>query len=96
MAKKLRMLRTAKSYIKKHEGELAQSKQAKDIFATWSNWFRNVSSIEGRNIPPNTKTIFSATFLTTVGHLRSSQRSVAHMFLLNSSIFIDSKERSLS
>ena len=43
MAKKLRMLRAAKAYIKKHEGELAQSKQAKDIFATYSNWFRNVS-----------------------------------------------------
>lgn len=43
MAKKLRALRIAKSYIKKHEGELAQSKQAKDIFATYSNWFRNVS-----------------------------------------------------
>ncbi|OQR73549.1 hypothetical protein BIW11_09658, partial [Tropilaelaps mercedesae] len=41
MAKKLRMLRTAKSYIKKHEGELAQSKQARDIFASYSNWFRN-------------------------------------------------------
>ncbi|XP_022643750.1 transmembrane channel-like protein 3 [Varroa destructor] len=41
MAKKLRMLRTAKAYIKKHEGELAQSKQARDIFATYSNWFRN-------------------------------------------------------
>ncbi|XP_028968963.1 transmembrane channel-like protein 3 [Galendromus occidentalis] len=41
MAKKLRMLRSAKAYIKKHEGELAQSKQAKDIFASYSNWFRN-------------------------------------------------------
>lgn len=45
MAKKLRMLRTAKAYIKKHEGELAQSKQARDIFATYSNWFRNVSEL---------------------------------------------------
>lgn len=51
MAKKLRMLRTAKAYIKKHEGELAQSKQARDIFATYSNWFRNVSLFfEGENL----------------------------------------------
>ncbi|RWS08508.1 transmembrane channel-like protein 3 [Dinothrombium tinctorium] len=35
MHKKLKILRRAKLYIKKHEGDLKQSKQAKDIVATY-------------------------------------------------------------
>ncbi|XP_042148896.1 transmembrane channel-like protein 3 [Ixodes scapularis] len=36
MNKKYKMLKRAKAYVKKHEGELAQSKQAKDIFAKYT------------------------------------------------------------
>ncbi|XP_064459083.1 transmembrane channel-like protein [Ornithodoros turicata] len=41
MKKKYKMLKRAKAYVKKHEGELAQSKQAKDIFAKYSIFIHN-------------------------------------------------------
>ncbi|GFY43330.1 transmembrane channel-like protein 2, partial [Trichonephila inaurata madagascariensis] len=36
MKKKYKILRKAKTYVRKHEGELAQSKRSKDVFAKYT------------------------------------------------------------
>ncbi|XP_075734138.1 transmembrane channel-like protein 1 [Rhipicephalus microplus] len=41
MNKKYKMLRRAKAYVKKHEGELAQSKQARDVLAKYTILLNN-------------------------------------------------------
>ncbi|XP_035217133.1 transmembrane channel-like protein 1 isoform X2 [Stegodyphus dumicola] len=39
MKKKYKILRKAKAYVRKHEGELAQSKRSKDVFAKYRLWW---------------------------------------------------------
>ncbi|KAG1692289.1 Transmembrane channel-like protein 3 [Nymphon striatum] len=53
MMKKLGMLRRAKTYVQKHEGEIAQSKRSRDVFAKykilisrfWVKWKRELGNL---------------------------------------------------
>ncbi|GBM89198.1 Transmembrane channel-like protein 3 [Araneus ventricosus] len=51
MKKKYKILRKAKAYVRKHEGELAQSKRSKDVFAKytllWSRVLRGAEDMTG-------------------------------------------------
>lgn len=47
MCLSLQVLRKAKLYIKKHEGELKQSKQAKDIMAKYRSYMEKVIPYAG-------------------------------------------------
>ncbi len=42
MSRKLRVLHRSKAFIKRHEGELKQSKQAKDLVAKYSVYMERV------------------------------------------------------
>ncbi|GFS58876.1 transmembrane channel-like protein 2 [Nephila pilipes] len=44
MKKKYKILRKAKTYVRKHEGELAQSKRSKDVFAKYTLLWSRVSA----------------------------------------------------
>ncbi|GFT25015.1 transmembrane channel-like protein 3 [Trichonephila clavipes] len=50
MKKKYKILRKAKTYVRKHEGELAQSKRSKDVFAKYTLLWSRISLLEMNRI----------------------------------------------
>ena len=42
----IKVLNRAKHYVKKHEGELKQSKQAKDLVAKWKVYMERVGLLQ--------------------------------------------------
>ena len=45
MGRKLKVLNRSKNFLKRHEGELKQSKQAKDLFAKYKVYYERVNSL---------------------------------------------------